>query len=167
MAVEVTIVDILISYISRFFMILAGVALLLLVLLATSNVALRLFHVPFAGTYEIVSFLGALVTAGALGHTQRRKDHIRVDIITAKYFPRMKRMVYAISHSMSALLFSIAAWQIYRWGEKIRLSGELSETLQLKFHPFIYGVAAGFALLTLVLLLDTARAILYKREDEL
>lgn len=148
-------------------MILAAIALLLLVFLATANVLLRLFHVPFAGTYEIVSFLGALVTAGALGHTQRRKDHIKVDIITSRYFPRMKRMIDAVSYSLSALLFSIAAWQIFKWGEKIRLSGELSETLQIKFHPFIYGVAAGFTLLTLVLLLDTARAILYKREDEL
>lgn len=159
--------DILISYISRFFMILAGVALLLVVFLATGNVALRLFHIPFAGTYEIVSFLGALVTAGALGHTQRRKDHIRVDIITSKYFPKMKRIIDGVSHSLAAILFSIASWQVFKWGDKIRVSGELSETLQLKFHPFIYGVAAGFALLTLVLLLDTARAIFYKREDEL
>lgn len=158
--------DRLISYLSRFFMILAGVALLLLVLLATGNVALRLFHVPFAGTYELVSFLGALVTAGALGHTQRRKDHIMVDLVTEKYSPRAKRLTDAVSHGLTSVLFAIVAWQVFRWGENIRLSGELSETLQLKYHPFIYGVAAGFALLAVVLFLDTIGAILHKREDE-
>jgi TRAP-type C4-dicarboxylate transport system permease small subunit len=58
----------------RGMMIAGGVSLLALTLLATANVALRIFRVPASGTYEVVSFLGAIVTAGALGHTQKRKD---------------------------------------------------------------------------------------------
>jgi TRAP-type C4-dicarboxylate transport system permease small subunit len=156
--------DQLTSYLSRFCMIVGGVALLLLVLLATGNVAMRLFHVPFAGTYEIVSFLGALVTAGALAHTQRRKDHIMVDIVTDRFPPLAKRLLDAVSDGLAALLFGIAAWQVYQWGEKLRVSGELSETLQLRYYPFVYGVAAGFGLLTLVLVLQMLRAILRKEE---
>jgi len=158
--------ELLVSYLSRFFMIVAGIALLLLVLLATGNVALRLFQLPFAGTYEIVSFLGALVTAGALAHTQRRRDHIMVDILTARFPPLARRLLDAVSDGVAAVLFGIASWQLYAWGEKIRVSGELSETLQLRFHPFVYGVAAGFALLTLVLILQMFRAILRKAEGE-
>jgi TRAP-type C4-dicarboxylate transport system permease small subunit len=158
--------DQLVSYLSRFFMIVAGIALLLLVLLATGNVALRLFQLPFAGTYEIVSFLGALVTAGALAHTQRRRDHIMVDILTERFPPLARRLLDAVSDGVAAVLFGIASWQLYAWGEKLRISGELSETLQLRFHPFVYGVAAGFALLTLVLFLQMFRAILRKAEGE-
>jgi TRAP-type C4-dicarboxylate transport system permease small subunit len=158
--------DQLIGYLSRFFMIVGGAALFLLVLLATGNVTLRLFHIPFAGTYEIVSFLGALVTAGALAHTQRRRDHIMVDILTDRLPPLAKRLLDAVSDALAALLFGIAAWQLYAWGEKIRTSGELSETLQLRFYPFVYGVAAGFALLTLVLVMQMLRAILRKSEGE-
>lgn len=158
--------DQLISYISRFFMIIGGLALLLLVLLATGNVTMRLLHVPFAGTYEVVSFLGALVTAGALGHTQRRKDHIRVDILTDRFSPRVKRILDGISDGLAAALFAVASWQVYRWGEKLRQSGELSETLQLRYYPFVYGVAAGFALLTLVLVLQMFWVVLHKAEGE-
>lgn len=158
--------DLLVSYLSRFCMIVAGAALLLLVLLATGNVALRLFQIPFAGTYEIVSFLGALVTAGALAHTQRRRDHIMVDILTDRLPPLAKRLLDAVSDGVAAVLFGIASWQLYAWGEKIRTSGELSETLQLRFHPFVYGVAAGFGLLTLVLVLQMFRAMLRKAEGE-
>lgn len=158
--------DLLVSYLSRFFMIVAGIALLLLVLLATGNVTLRLFQLPFAGTYEIVSFLGALVIAGALAHTQRRRDHIMVDILTVRFPPLARRLLDALSDGVAAVLFGIASWQLYAWGEKIRISGELSETLQLRFHPFVYGVAAGFALLTLVLILQMFRAILRKAEGE-
>lgn len=158
--------DRLISYCSRFFMVVGGSALLLLVLLATGNVALRLFHLPFAGTYEIVSFLGALVTAGALAHTQRRKDHIMVDILTARFPLRLKRLLDAVSDGLAALLFGIASWQVYRWGENLRMNGELSETLQLRYYPFVYGVSAGFALLTLVLVIQMCGAILRKAEGE-
>ena len=144
---------------SRLFLVCGGLALLLLVLLATGNVASRLFQVPFAGTYEIVSFLGALVTAGALPYTQLRRDHIMVDIITDRFPPRVKQWLDALSDLLAAVLFGIVTWQLYRWGEKIQLAGEKSETLQLTFHPFIFGVAAGFAVLTLVLLLQMYRSL--------
>lgn len=147
-------------------MVVGGAALLLLVLLATGNVTMRMFGIPFAGTYEIVAFLGALVTAGALAHTQRRRDHIMVDIITDRFPPLLKRMLDAISDALAAGLFGIAAWQVSVWGGKLRESGELSETLQLKFYPFVYATAAGFALLTLVLVLQMFRAVLRKDEEK-
>ena len=158
--------DRLISYLSRAFMLVGGMALLLLVLLATGNVALRLFRLPFAGTYEIVSFLGALVTAGALAHTQRKKDHIVVDIISEKFPGLLKKLLNGVNYLLTALLFGVAAWQLYVWAEKIRSAGELSETLQIKFHPFIYGVAAGFGLLALVIFLDLLKLLLHKGEEE-
>lgn len=158
--------DKLLSFFSRFYMIIGGIALFLLVLLATGNVALRLFRVPFAGTYEVVSFLGALVTAGALAHTQRRRDHIMVDIITDRFPPLVKRVIEGVSDALAAILFGIASWQVWRWGEQLQESGELSETLQLKYYPFVYGVAAGFALLTLVLALQMFGVFLHKKEGE-
>lgn len=156
----------LIGYLSRAFMVIAGVALLLLVLLASGNVGMRLFHVPYAGTYEIVSFLGALVTAGALAHTQRRRDHIMVDILTDRFPALIKRILDAVSDLLAAVLFGIASWQVWRWGDSIRINGELSETLQLKFYPFVYATAAGFGLLTLVLVIQMLRAVLRKSEGE-
>jgi len=158
--------ELIISYLSRFCMIVAGASLLLLVLLATGNVTMRMFGIPFAGTYEIVAFLGALVTAGALAHTQRRRDHIMVDILTDRFPPLVKRLLDAVSDLLAAGVFGIASWQIWDWGGKLRESGELSETLQLKFYPFVYATAAGFGLLTLVLVLQMFRAILRKSEEK-
>ena len=143
-----------VNFLSRLLLVVGGVALVLLVLLATANVASRVFQIPFAGTYEIVSFLGALVTACALPFTQLRRDHIMVDIVTERFPPRVKRVLAAVSDLLATLLFGILSWQVFLWGENIRLAGEKSETLQLAFHPFIYGVAVGFGLLTLVLVLQ-------------
>ncbi|NCA88335.1 MAG: TRAP transporter small permease [Gammaproteobacteria bacterium] len=149
----------LLDYLSRAFMVIGGIALGLLVLLATANVAARLLGLPFAGAYEVVAFLGALVTASALAYTQLRRDHIMVDIITCRYPPLIKRGVDALSDLLALSLFGILTWQVWMWGDKIRLAGERSETLQLSFHPFIYGVAVGFGLLTLVLALQMVQAL--------
>jgi hypothetical protein len=37
---------------------------------------------------------------------------------------------------------------------KISKSGEVSETLKIVFHPFIYCVAFGFAVFALTLIID-------------
>ena len=78
------------NVLNKWLLIIGGVAVLALMMLATGNVLLRVVGMPFRGAYEIVSFLGAVVTAFALGYTQKRKFNIVVDILSDK-FPRESR----------------------------------------------------------------------------
>jgi TRAP-type C4-dicarboxylate transport system permease small subunit len=149
---------------SKGLMVVGGIALLSLMILATGNVALRIFHVPFSGCYEIISFLGAVVTAAALGYTQRNRDHIIVDIFSEKFPPGIKKIVDAVSYLIVAVFFAVVSRQTFLWGMKIRESGELSETLQIIYHPFIFGVAVGFAFLALSGAVDFLK-VLFNRED--
>lgn len=143
-------------------MIAGGAALVALMLLATANVVLRIVRVPVSGTYEVVSFLGAVVIAGALGYTQKRKDHIVVDILTDRFPKPVKRVLDAVSHALALVLFSIVSWQLFRFGRRLVRTGELSETLKIVFHPFVFLVAAGFAVLALTLFLDFMGVVLGK-----
>jgi TRAP-type C4-dicarboxylate transport system permease small subunit len=147
------------SGLRRILMAAGGAALIALVLLATGNVALRVVRVPLGGAYEVVAFLGAIVIAGALGHTQKRKDHIVVDILSGKFPPGVKRVLDGIGYAVSAVLFGIVTWRVFALALTIQRSGELSETLKLPFHPFVYAVAAGFAVFVLTLLLDLVGVI--------
>ena len=147
------------SGLRKILMAVGGAALLALVLLATGNVALRVVQVPLGGTYEIVAFLGAVVISGALGFTQKRKDHIVVDILSGKFPPGVKRVLDGLGYAVTAALFGIVTWRIFALALSIQRSGELSETLKLPFHPFVYAVAAGFAVLVLTLLLDLIAVI--------
>jgi len=148
-------------------MITGGVAVTALMLLATGNVLMRLFHLPFSGTYEIVSFLGAVVTASALGYTQRHKDHIVVDILSAKFPPAIKSIVNAASYLAMAIFFAVVSWQTCVWGMKIRESGELSETLKIIYHPFVFGVALGFAVLTVACMVDLIKTVIGRKGGDL
>ena len=140
-------------------MVAGGVALAGLTLLATANVGLRIVRAPVSGTYEIVSFLGAIVTAGALGYTQKRKDHIVVDILSEKFPAPVKRILDGVSHAATLLLFSIVSWQTFTYGRRLMQTGELSETLKVAYYPFVFLVSLGFAVLALTLLLDLLETV--------
>ena len=135
-------------------MIAGGASLLALTLLATMNVALRIFQVPVGGTYEVVSFLGAMVTAGALGYTQKRKDHIVVDILSDKFPAPVKRVLDRVSYALILAFFAVVSWQTFVYGKRLLRTGELSETLKIAYYPFVFLVGIGFAVLALTILLD-------------
>jgi TRAP-type C4-dicarboxylate transport system permease small subunit len=143
----------------RAMMIAGGVSLLALTLLATMNVALRIFRVPVSGTYEVVSFLGAIVTAGALGYTQKRKDHIVVDILSEKFPAKVKRALDRVSYTLILLFFSVVSWQTFVYGKRLLVTGELSETLKIAYYPFVFLVSFGFAVLALTILLDLIETV--------
>ena len=145
------------NLLGRILLVLSGAAVLALMLLATGNVVLRIFQAPFRGTYEIVSFLGAIGVAFALASTQRRKGNIVVDILSSRYPRPLKRLVDALSASISAVFFGIVAWQVSVWGTRIMAAGEVSETLKVVYYPFVFGVAAGFGILSLTCLLEIPR----------
>ncbi len=139
--------DMINNFFNKILMFLAGIAVLALMLLATGNVVMRIFHMPFRGTYEIVSFLGAVVIAFALGYTQKRRDHIVVDILTDRFPDIAKQTIDKVASIAMTIFFGIVAWQLYVWGMKIMEGDEVSETLKVVFHPYIFMTAAGFILL--------------------
>lgn len=137
-----------------FLMITGGVAVLALMCVATANVVLRIFHAPYSGAYEVVSFLGAVVIAFALGYTEKRKGNIVVDILTERFPKILQKILEGINYIISGIFFAIVSWQIYEWGMKILESGELSETLKIIYHPFVFAVAFGFAVLSFTLFVE-------------
>jgi len=141
-------------FLNKIFLIVGGIAVLALMSVATANVVLRIFHIPFRGAYELVSFIGAVVIAFALGYTQQRKGHIVVDILTEKFPKNLSKMLDIVNHLVTMVFFALVAWQIYRVGMQIWESGELSETLKMIYHPFIFAVSAGFITLSLTALVQ-------------
>lgn len=142
------------NFVDLVLMILGGVAVLGLMGVATANVVLRFLKVPWAGAPEMVGFLGAVVIAFALGYTQRRKDHIVVDIVSNKFPAWLARPIDIVRYIAEMVFFGIISRQLFVLAFRYREMGEVSETLQIVFYPFVICVAAGFAALALNLLVD-------------
>ena len=153
-------------FLNKILMVLGSVAVLLLMAIATTNAFLRIPFIKstWRGAYETVGFLGAIVIAFALGYTQKRKDHIVVDILTAKFTKRVNRILDGINYFVTMIFFAIISWQVLVWGMKISRSGEVSETLKIVFHPFIYSVSFGFAVFSLTLIIDFLKNLKSKED---
>ncbi len=134
-------------------------ALVFMMLLTVADVIGRFFNSPIPGTFEVVGFIGVAVVAFALPYTSIEKGHIAVDILVQK-MPWLARVIInAVNALVSMVLFSVVSWQAVVFARGMRKSAEVSSTLQLPIYPFVYGIAAGCALLALVLLVEFFRQL--------
>jgi TRAP-type C4-dicarboxylate transport system permease small subunit len=159
------IIEMISRLLNKTFMVVAAVAVMSLMSLATINVVLRIFGHPYRGTYELVAYFGAIVIAFALGYSQQEKDHIVVDILSQKFPRKLNKALDGVNYFTTMIFFTVVTWQIYVWGMKILRAGEVMETLKVIYHPFIFAVAAGFGILSLALLVDFLKNVLGKEEE--
>ena len=89
----------------------AAAAVAFMMLLITADVVLRFFRSPIPGTYEIVSFTGAVVISFALPYTSVQKGHIAVDFLMVRLPWIVRVVVNAINAFLSMILFSVLSWQ--------------------------------------------------------
>ena len=146
--------------ISTLFNVLAGVAVVGMMLLTCADVLLRLLRHPIPGTYELVGFLGTVIISFALALTSLEKGHIAVEILVERFPARVQSGIEAVTSLIGAALFALLAWQSLIYGADMRQSGEVSVTLTMPIYPFIWGIAAGSALLVTVLAAGSLRAAL-------
>lgn len=147
-----------IAGISAGFNTVAGAAVVVMMLLTCADVLLRLLRHPIPGAYELVGFLGTVIVSFSLALTSLSKGHIAVEIVVARLPRRVQTAIEAVTSMIGAALFALITWQSLIYALDMRQSGEVSVTLTMPIYPFIFGIAAGSALLVLVLLLDSLRA---------
>ena len=134
-------------------------------ILTCSNVFLRIFGKPIPGTFELMGYFGAVLTAFALGYTQVRRGHIAVDVLVFKFPGRMRNFLNTINYFICMIFFGLVAWQIVGYAATLHQTGELSETLRIIYYPFTYGVALGCFVLALVFLADFLKSVLGLRAE--
>ena len=142
----------------------AGGVLVAMILLTCTNIVLRLVWIPIRGTYELMGYGGGIVTAFALGYTQLKRAHVAVDILVLRFSKRTQNILQGMNDLLFMIFFAVVAWQIAKYAGILWKTGEVTETLQIIYYPFTYGVALGCAVLSLVFLADFLKRALPRRE---
>lgn len=152
--------------IPEYMSLIAGAAIVIMMLLSTADVLLRLggplylklkwwflsFLQPIPGTYELVSFLGTVAAAFAIAHTSIKGGHVRVSLVTRLMPKRARIILQIITNLLALILFGLLSWRSILYAEELKFYGEVSMTLQLPYYPFIYGIAfASFAMSVLLI----------------
>ena len=147
------------AHINRVLVFIAGLFLILMIALTCANIFLRIVWLPIRGTYELMGFMGAVLTAFALGYTQIKRGHISVNVLVNSFSEKTQRVLNCVNHTVCMFFFAIAAWKISEKAAILRKTGEVSETLHMAYHPFTLGVALGCAVLALVYFIDMAKSV--------
>lgn len=138
----------------------AQAGLFVMLLLAAGNILLRKFGKPIYGAYDYVCFLSTIVVAFAIANCAVRKGHTQVELLVARFSQRAQGIVDSITGILSLGIFSLITWQCIALANDMRRTGELSMTSLEPFYPYIYAIAFGCALLSLVILVDVMKSII-------
>ena len=153
-------------FMNRLLMFIGGVFLIAMVLLTCANIFSRNIWIPIRGTFELMGYFGAIVTAFALGSTQLKKGHIAVDVLINALSDNTKKILQIVNNGICTVFFCIAAWQIAVKATTLMNTGEVTETLRIIYYPFTYAVAFGCLVLALVMLTDLLKSLIPQKEGE-
>lgn len=140
----------------------AGTALILMTALVCIDVVLRIFSHSILGAYEIVGFLGAIVSAFALPQTTLDKKHVSVEVLINHFPVHFKRTTRILADLLALCLFGFITYAGIAYGYDLKVSHETSMTIRLPVFPVLYGIAFSSFAVMLVYLRDLI--LLFKKE---
>lgn len=136
----------------------AAAILAIMVIVCINVIGRSMFGMPFKGTVDVVSLLGALAIGGSIANTQAIKGHIRISLFMERLPLRVQAVIDALIYCLSLVLFGLVTWQSILFTLHNQEVGELSEVLKIPIAPFAASVSLGCMALTLILLIDFIHA---------
>ena len=137
----------------------AQCAVVAMMLIVVGNILSRIFWRPIYGTYDVVMLLGSILVSFALGYCAVRRGHIAVDLVIALFPQRVQAIIDSITGILSVGIFAIIAWRCWVYGTDMWERGEVTMSVYIPVHPFIFGVGFGCAVLCIVVLVDLIKAM--------
>lgn len=132
----------------------AGVLAVMMFLTATDVILRYVFNRPLKGSFEITSFLMAIVIPFAMAYCAVKKGHISVDILVTRFPKRAQAIVSSIVYLISLGLLSLITWQCFKYVFILYKANTLATTIPIPHWPFVIAVTIGIGVLFLVLLRD-------------
>ncbi len=142
---------------SKLMQVIAGVALVFIMLLTVSDVTLRLFGHPIVGTFEMVALGGAIVIGFAIPITSFLRGHIFVDFLIQKFPSPIKGTFNVVTRLLAMGLFVLIGYNLFLYAGELYRSGEVTLTRQLPFYPIAYGLGVCCFIQCLVLITDLVK----------
>lgn len=136
--------------------IVAGLALVGIMLLTSLDVILRYFGNPIPGAYDMVSLTAAFVIGFAVPRTAWDRTHVTVDILVDR-FPGTKGTFHVITRILALCFFIVLSWQLIKLGLSFSKTGESTLTLALPLYPVAFALGLCSIVHCIVLFADLVR----------
>jgi TRAP-type C4-dicarboxylate transport system permease small subunit len=132
----------------------AGVLALMMFLTAADVLLRYIFNRPISGTWELTSYMMAVLVGFGLSYCASVKGLISVEVLTSRFSPRVQAVLNCITYFFSFCFFSLVTWQSILYIKLMFESNLVSAVLLIPTFPFIAALALGSLVFTMVLLTD-------------
>ena len=137
----------------------SAAAVIFIMLLTCADVVMRLFGSPIPGTYELVGYFGSLIISFGIAHTSVVRGHVAVNLLVDRLPPTAQNLIEGVGDIVAVVLFGILAWHSQVYARDLLNTGEVSLTLGVPIWPFVFGLATGSGLLSLVLFMGALQQL--------
>jgi len=131
-----------------------GFILAMVLLIVTDILSRLLFNIALQGSYELVEYIMGLVIVFALGYTQIKNGHISVTTLIEMLPEWAQDWANRGVNLVGLVMFALITWQTFEKAGMEVKAGTTSAVLYIPKYPFMYACAFGFAVLTLVYLMQ-------------
>ncbi len=114
---------------------------------------------PVPGSFELTEFMLAVIVLTAIGHTQMKDGHISIDLIVAKFSPRVRAIIDTVINFLSLGMFAMVTWQTIKYAQLLLESHDVSGVLRLPVYPFLIVAAIGCFMFCLAMLLSLFQSL--------
>ncbi len=140
--------------INRIIYLIAGFALMFMMLLTVADVIMRELGKPIIGTYELVGLSAAVVIGFCIPYTTSMKSHISVDFFTMKLRDKAKNILLLFTRVLGTVLFFVIGYNMLIMAQDLYRSGEVSLTIKMPFYPIAIGIGLCCFMQTFTLIVD-------------
>jgi len=138
----------------------AGWGIVAVMALVVVNVLMRVvFNRPILGVYEYVGYLTAGVIALSISYCALQNAHIAIEFIFEKIPVKIQRLIYIISGIIVLLFLLLLCVQVFIYAVKVMSTGEVSPTAKMPFYPFIFMIASGLFVLSVIEFIKVVRGV--------
>ena len=142
---------------SRLINFIAGSSLAFVMFLTVADIILRSFRRPIIGTYDIVTFSGAVVIGFSLPFTSWMRGHVYTDFLILRFSQKIRNVFNISTRCLGIGLFFMIGWNLIKYGMDLKKAGEVSHTLTMPFYPVACALGICCFIQCLVLLCDILR----------
>jgi len=141
---------------STYMDVVAGAALVLIMLLTSLDVICRYLGYPIPGTYDLVSLGAAFVLGFAIPRTSWDKGHVTVEILVER-IPGKRRFFDIGTRIVGLFFFFLLGWNLFKMGISYLRTGDSTQTLSVPFYPVAFALGLCAFIECIVLVSDLVR----------
>lgn len=130
------------------------VALAFIIAITMTDIIARAIYKPITGTYELVSFAGAITIGCALPIVAWEKSHVFMEFFIDRMSEGTKKLVTAITRAMVTGLFFFVGVALYTVGAEMKSAGEVALTLKTPVYPIVYAISVVCFFLCIVYIFE-------------